>query len=164
MREDCGGGNEADARDRPPELNKETYIYNSTYTYRCSRMGWDLEKSTRITEPEVERWGDVAAAPENDDRGPNTDLDIFRLSGGVIRSSAQTSNRIDGLLSRMLESPSSCKYVKDIDKNLDYLFTHLQLDMIERVGKDATSREEGMMQEEPRPEPVISLERARLSV
>jgi hypothetical protein len=127
-------------------------------------MGWDLEKSTRITEPEVERWGEVAAAPENEERGPRTDLEIFSLSGGVMRSRAQTANRIDGLLSRMLENPSSCKYVRDIDKNLDYLFTHLQLDMIERVAKDSTSREERIVQEELPPELVLSLDRARSSV
>jgi hypothetical protein len=127
-------------------------------------MGWDLEKSTRITEPEVERWSEVAAAPENEERGPRTDLEIFSLSGGVMRSRAQTANRIDGLLSRMLENPSSCKYVRDIDKNLDYLFTHLQLDMIERVAKDSTSREERIVQEELPPELVLSLDRARSSV
>jgi hypothetical protein len=127
-------------------------------------MGWDLEKSTRITEPEVERWGEVADAPENEERGPRTDLEIFSLSGGVMRSRAQTANRIDGLLSRMLENPSSCKYVRDIDKNLDYLFTHLQLDMIERVAKDSTSREERIVQEELPPELVLSLDRARSSV
>jgi hypothetical protein len=129
-------------------------------------MGWELEKSTRIAEPEVERWGDVSVAPEVNARDPDAALEIFSLSGGVMKPTAQTANRIDGLLFRMLEHPGSCKYVKDIDKNLDYLFTHLQLDIIERVANDTASREERLIQMQPaeEPEPVISLDRARSSV
>jgi hypothetical protein len=127
-------------------------------------MGWELEKSIEIAEPEVERWGDVSVEPEVDAR--DAALEIFSLSGGVMKPTAQTANRIDGLLFRMLEHPGSCKYVKDIDKNLDYLFTHLQLDLIERVANDTTSREERFIQTQPaeEPEPVISLDRARSSV
>ncbi len=120
-----------------------------------------MEKSIRIAEPAVERWDDVA--PES--RETRSELDIFSLSGGVMKTSAQTANRIDGLLSKMLEHPDSCKYVGDIDKNLDYLFTHLQLDMIDRVAKDAISREERLAQETPPvPDPVLSLDRSRASV
>lgn len=126
-------------------------------------MGWDLEKGTHITELEVDRWGDVNTAPENEERSSEPAIEIFSLSAGVMKSRAQTANRIDGLLVRMLESPSSCKYVKDIDKNLDYLFTHLQLDMIARTAKDTTPREETRVEEE-QPEPVISLDRVRISV
>ena len=126
-------------------------------------MGWDLDKSTRIAEPTVERWDD--AVPEGKETNTEPALDIFSLSGGVMKKSAQTANRIDGLLSKMLEHPDSCKYVGDIDKNLDYLFTHLQLDMIDRVAKDATSREERLAQDAPSlPDPVLSLDRSRASV
>jgi len=63
----------------------------------------------------------------------------------------------------MLENKSSSKYLGDIDKNLDYLYTHLQLDLIERVARDVASKEEEDTQNDT-PEPVISLERARSSV
>jgi aminoglycoside/choline kinase family phosphotransferase len=126
-------------------------------------MGWELEKSTRFAEPEVKRWGEASAAPKNEDHDSNQEIEIFNLSGGVMKSRAQTANRIDGLLVRMLENPSSCKYVKDIDRNLDYLFTHLQLDMIARVAKDTASKEEIRIEEE-QPDPALSLDRMRISV
>jgi len=75
-----------------------------------------------------------------DDDREITSVDIFRLSAGVMTPQTRTSNRIDGLLSHMLEKPSSSRYVSDVDKNLDYLFTHLQLDMLERIGRDVSSR------------------------
>jgi hypothetical protein len=126
-------------------------------------MGWELEKSAKIAEPAVERWDDVS--PEDKVAKTEPALDIFSLSGGVMKTNPQTGNRIDGLLSKMLEHPDSCKYVGDIDKNLDYLFTHLQLDMIDRVAKDATSREERLAQDAPpMPDPVLSLDRSRASV
>jgi hypothetical protein len=126
-------------------------------------MGWELSKSRRIAEPEVERWGYAAEPSENEDRSSDQGIEIFNLSAGVIRSTARTSNRIDGLLTRMLENPGSCRYVRNIDKNLDYLLTHLQLDMIARVAKEIPSREEPRIEEE-QPEPVLSLDRMRISV
>jgi hypothetical protein len=126
-------------------------------------MGWELEKSTRVAEPAVERW--EVFAPDGKETNREPALDIFSLSGGVMKTNAQTSNRIDGLLSKMLEHPDSCKYVGDIDKNLDYLFTHLQLDMIDRVAKDAMSREERLVQDAPpMPDPALSLDKSRASV
>jgi len=126
-------------------------------------MGWDLEKGTRIVEPEVERWDEIASEDEGQSSDPA--LEIFSLSGGVMNTCARTENRIEGLLSKMLEHPGSCKYVGDIDKNLDYLFTHLQLDMIGRVAKDTVAREEKMAGEAPiAPEPFLSLDRSRSSL
>lgn len=122
-----------------------------------------MEKSTKFAEPAVERWDEVD--PEGKEADTRPALDIFSLSGGVMKTNAQTANRIDGLLSKMLEHPDSCKYVGDIDKNLDYLFTHLQLDMIDRVARDAISREERLAQEAPpMPDPALSLDRSRASV
>ena len=126
-----------------------------------------MEKSARITELDLDRWDDDFVAQEKEARDPDAVLEIFSLSAGVMKPGARTANRIDGLLARMLENPSSCKYVKDIDKNLDYLFTHLQLDMIGRVAKETASREQSVVEappEEPEPEPAISLDRARSSV
>jgi hypothetical protein len=91
-------------------------------------------------------------------------MEFFRLSGGVLGPSTRTSNRIDGLLVRMLENQDTGKYLGDIDKNLDYLYTCLQLDLIERVAKDVASKEQYDAEEQVLPEPVISLDRVRLSV
>ena len=120
-----------------------------------------MEKSVSIAEPVVERWDSVV--PQSESEESEAALEIFSLSGGVM-SKSQTANRIDGLLSKMLESPGSCRYVGNIDKNLDYLFTHLQLDMIERVARDAAAREEIQLREMPKPEPVLALDRVRASV
>jgi len=122
-------------------------------------MGWDLEKVTRVSEPALER----AEALHEEDLEDSAGLDIFRLSGGVLGTSSRTSNRIDGLLTKMLANPGSSKYLGNIDKNLDYLYTSLQLDLIGRVAKDVSSRKpaEPLQAAE---EAVISLDRARSSI
>lgn len=67
-----------------------------------------------------------------------------------MRPAAKTSNRIDGLLARMIVQPMAGKYVADIDKNLDFLFTSLQLDMI-NMAVDSSS-EEALQRPNRRPE------------
>jgi hypothetical protein len=123
-----------------------------------------LEKSIRIAEPEPDRadvgLGFSVKVPE----GPMTVADVFSLSGGAMKSGARTANRIDGLLTKMIQSPNSCKYVGDIDQNLDYLFTHLQLDIIGRMAEERGGEEETKVVEEPPPEPAIPLDRVRLSI
>ena len=123
-------------------------------------MGWDLEKSTRVSEPAVEM---QEAALSGDENEGAAGMDIFRLSGGVLGPATRTSNRIDGLLAKMLENPGSSRYLGDIDKNLDYLYTSLQLDLIDRVANDVSSRkapEVPQIVEEPR----IALDRSRSSI
>jgi hypothetical protein len=122
-------------------------------------MGLGLEKSTRVSEPALERIEESLSEQETED---SPGMDIFRLSGGVLGPSTRTSNRIDGLLAKMLANPDSGKYLGNIDKNLDYLYTSLQLDLIDRVAKDVSSRraaEVPQVVEEPR----LSLDRARSS-
>jgi len=120
-----------------------------------------LDKGTRAAEPVLARWDEgLSDEPEE----ANDGMDIFRLSGGVI-GPAKTSNRIDGLLGRMLVHQSSGKYLGDVDKNLDFLYTSLQLDLIERVAKDFSSRVEVAepREEIKRPENALSLDRVRPS-
>ena len=118
-----------------------------------------MEKDTRVSEPAVERAEALPEADLEDSAG----LDIFRLSGGVLGPSSRTSNRIDGLLAKMLENPGSGKYLGNIDKNLDYLYTSLQLDMIGRVAKDVASRKPAEVPQALE-EPRISLDTARSSI
>lgn len=125
-----------------------------------------MEKSARAAELAVDRWEEHT--PEEVDR-EQAGLEIFRLSGGVLAPATRTSNRIDGLLGRMLVQQGSAMYLGDIDKNLDFLFTSLQLDLIERVANDVSSRQpevetEGIEAPLELPEPVISLDRVRTSV
>jgi len=63
----------------------------------------------------------------------------------------------------MLVNQSSGKDLGDTDKNLDYLYTCLQLDLIGRVAKDVTPKDEEDLQEDL-PEPVVSLDRVRLGL
>lgn len=67
------------------------------------------------------------------------DLPIFTLSGGLMRASV-TGNRIDGLLSKMIQSPDAVRYVRNVDRNLDYLITSLQLDMIKIMAEESSQR------------------------
>ena len=70
----------------------------------------------------------------------------------MMRANAKTSNRIDGLLMRMMEHPSSGRYHPNIDRNLDYLFTFLQLDMIGMVARDVSEMNRKRSEAAPRPD------------
>jgi len=59
-----------------------------------------------------------------------------------MRPAAKTANRIDGLLARMLLQPGTGGYKENIDKNLDYLFTSLQLDMINMAAEGSAEEQE----------------------
>jgi hypothetical protein len=106
-------------------------------TYGSSKKGWDLETVKRIDEPAVDRWGEQTAASDTSESSVKGDLPFFRLSGGILKANARTSNRIDDLLRKLVENNSS-RYMPNIDKNLDYLFTYLKLDMIGRVAHDVS--------------------------
>ena len=96
-----------------------------------------METVKRIDEPAVDRWGERSAASDASESSVKGDLPFFRLSGGIMKTNARTSNRLDDLLRRLVEDNSS-RYMPNIDKNLDYLFTYLKLDMIGRVANDVS--------------------------
>ncbi len=100
-----------------------------------------MENDSCSEEPERERWGHVSDAAERTQEAVDKCLSILSLSGGVMKDKTRTANRIDGLLARMMENPSSARYLPDIDRNLDYLFTSLQLDMIDMVASDLAAAE-----------------------
>jgi hypothetical protein len=114
-----------------------------------------LETAKRIEEPEVDRWGEQFAASERSIESLGADLPFFRLSGGIMKSDARTSNRIDGLLTRMMEHPTAARYLANADKNLDYLFTSLQLDMINMVADDESARNEKVAVDRAREEDSV---------
>jgi hypothetical protein len=89
-----------------------------------------LEDEVKIAEPAVDRWSAAHAGLGRTNENEGSDARLFSLSGGIMRQRVKTSNKIDGLLSRMMEHPEAGKYLPFIDRNLDYLFTSLQLDMI----------------------------------
>lgn len=97
-----------------------------------------METVKRIDEPAVDRWGEQPAASDTMESSVRGDLPFFRLSGGILRSNARTSNRIDDLLRKLVEDNNCSRYMPNIDKNLDYLFTYLKLDMIGRVANDVS--------------------------
>lgn len=67
---------------------------------------------------------------------------FFTLSGGILQRDPRTSNRIDSMLTRMLEDDARPRYSPHVDKNLDYLHTSLQLDMISMVALESRFPEE----------------------
>ena len=97
-----------------------------------------METVKRIDEPAVDRWGERSAASDTGESSVKGDLPFFRLSGGILKTNARTSNRIDDLLRKLVEDNNSSRYMPNIDKNLDYLFTYLKLDMIGRVANDVS--------------------------
>ncbi|MCJ7464525.1 MAG: hypothetical protein MUO81_07265 [Thermoplasmata archaeon] len=108
-------------------------------TYASSKKGWDLETVKRIDEPAVDRWSERSAASDANESSVKGDLPFFRLSGGILRANARTSNRIDDLLRKMVQDQNRSRYMPNIDKNLDYLHTSLKLDMIGRVANDVSN-------------------------
>jgi hypothetical protein len=108
-------------------------------TYASSKKGWDLETVKRIDEPAVDRWSERSAASDANESSVKGDLPFFRLSGGILRANARTSNRIDDLLRKMVQDQNCSRYMPNIDKNLDYLHTSLKLDMIGRVANDVSN-------------------------
>ncbi|MBU1159463.1 MAG: hypothetical protein KKE24_09035 [Candidatus Thermoplasmatota archaeon] len=97
-----------------------------------SGKGWDLETISKLDEPIVDRHTEVLGHPAKKRKntlGPS----FFTLSGGILRREHRTSNRIDSMLSRMIETSQDESFSPHVDKNLDYLHTSLQLDMISMV-------------------------------
>jgi len=107
-------------------------------TYASSKKGWDLETVKRIDEPAVDRWSERSAASDAGESSVEGVLPFFRLSGGIMKTNARTSNRIDDLLRKLVEDNNGSRYMPNIDKNLDYLFTYLKLDMVGRVANDVS--------------------------
>jgi hypothetical protein len=75
-----------------------------------------------------------------DRRGGRSKLDpttFFNLSGGILKEERPGSkSTIDDLLARLIASqPSGSRMAKHIDRNLDYLHTCLQLDMIRMIAE-----------------------------
>ena len=108
-----------------------------------------MEDVAKIAEPAVDRWSAAHAALGNSDRPHGSDPKLFSLSGGIMRQRVRTSNKIDGLLSRMMEHPEAGKYLPFIDRNLDYLFTSLQLDMITMAAEQEEDPPVGAEDEQP---------------
>lgn len=100
-----------------------------------------MENDSCTEEPGTDRWDHVSDLTLRTQETVERCLSILSLSGGVIKDKARTANRIDGLLTKMMENPSSARYLPNIDKNLDYLFTSLQLDMIDIVASDVAAAE-----------------------
>jgi hypothetical protein len=66
------------------------------------------------------------------------DPTIFNLSGGILKEDRRGStwSTIDDILARLMASqPSGSRVSKHVDRNLDYLHTCLQLDMIRMVAE-----------------------------
>ncbi len=106
-----------------------------------SGKGWDLESISKLDEPIVDRHSEVLENPAK--RRKNTlGPSFFTLSGGILKREHRTSNRIDSMLSRMIETSQEESSSPHVDKNLDYLHTSLQLDMISMVALEFRPLEE----------------------
>jgi len=98
-----------------------------------------LTEESLVLEPAVDRWAELSRFADTKPKEREPKIDFLRLSAGVMAPRHRaTSNRIDGLLSKMVDTNHVVKYSEDTDKNLDYLFTYLQLDMINILAENCT--------------------------
>lgn len=62
---------------------------------------------------------------------------FFNLSGGILKEEKQNGwSSIDGLLCKLMTQSPEKRFTKHVDRNLDYLHTSLQLDMIRMAAED----------------------------
>ena len=62
---------------------------------------------------------------------------FFNLSGGIMKEERRSSwSSIDDLLCKLMAQSDNQRFTKHVDRNLDYLHTSLQLDMIRMVAED----------------------------
>ena len=62
---------------------------------------------------------------------------FFNLSGGIMKEEKKSSwSSIDNLLCKLMAQSDNQRFTKHVDRNLDYLHTSLQLDMIRLVAED----------------------------
>lgn len=130
-------------------------IYIQTDRYiSSSTEGWDLESNGSHDELEAPTESQVSQkmGKRRKTLGPS----FFTLSGGIMKRDPRTANRIDSLLSKMMAQPSNIRYSPHVDKNLDYLYTSLELDMINMVAEEFRAKEE----EEPEEKDELPLEDA----
>lgn len=107
-------------------------------------------------EPVVDRYSSTSEVVESKPKKRSIGPSFFTLSGGILKRDPRTANRIDSLLSKMMEHPSTGPYSKHVEKNLDYLYTCLQLDMISLIAQEAKPRLE-LEAETPRPEDEMNI-------
>jgi hypothetical protein len=120
---------------------RATYIYEPIDTYSSSSEGWELVGESRLDEPLVDRHTEELASVARSTRRRIIGPSFFTLSGGILRRDPRTSNRIDSMLTNMLDDSPGKVYSPHVDKNLDYLHTSLQLDMISMVALESKQDE-----------------------
>ncbi len=99
-------------------------------------MGWDLGSVRSQSEQEDGAELDVPVSPRRRPRRKSLGPSFFSLSGGIMKRDPRTANRIDALLTRMMEQETPAPYSAHVERNLDYLYTSLQLDMISMVAEE----------------------------
>lgn len=96
---------------------------------------------SRLDEPQVDRHSEQLASVARSTKRRIIGPSFFTLSGGILKRDPRTSNRIDSMLTNMLEDSPGRVYSPHVDKNLDYLHTSLQLDMISMVALESRSED-----------------------
>jgi len=109
-----------------------------------------LESTSKLEEPIVDRHREPPGHKDTHTQRAKKKLgpSFFTLSGGILRRDPRTSNRIDSMLSRMIYDSEPAEYSPHVDKNLDLLHTHLQLDMISIVAEDFDEAAENPLEEQ----------------
>ena len=96
----------------------------------------DESRSDTASERKAER-------TEDSGRGV-VDPSFFNLSGGILREGkAPYRGSIDDLLSKLMSQSTDTRLSKHVDRNLDYLHTCLQLDMIRMIAEEIQPADRG---------------------
>lgn len=76
---------------------------------------------------------------EEERKAPEREVDpaFFNLSGGIMRErGSEGKGSIDDLLAKLTSQSAGSRLSKHVDRNLDYLHTCLQLDMIRMIAEE----------------------------
>lgn len=124
-----------------------------------------MDRATRLGEPVVDRHEEQLASIASSTGRRVIGPSFFTLSGGILKREPRASNRIDSVLTRMIEDSSAASHSTHVDKNLDYIHTCLQLDMISMAALDAAPEPEAPLEGTP-PETSLAAadDRERLQV
>ena len=118
-------------------VDAQKHIYANQNIHNPASEGWELSAESNGDTPLDSGAPDRRDSNKRDDRRSKLDPTFFNLSGGILKEkhSGSTSS-IDDILTRLIASqPSGSRAPKHVDRNLDYLHTCLQLDMIRMVAE-----------------------------
>ena len=87
-----------------------------------------------LTEDEPKGYERKSSSPPQEDEAGKS---FFNLSGGILKEERSLGGAsLDDLLYKLMSHTPNSRLAKHVDRNLDYLHTSLQLDLIRVIAED----------------------------